>query len=219
MLAWAASPPANALEQATWCARARDALPPVCEGCRAPRPCADERAATWALLGELRLRGGGGARPRSAGPRVKRGEEHSAAAGIPELPAFRYVPYEEKGRRRSQGGGDHRKSKWRRGHQEEENEPITEGEIDVGQLMEIDEDRVNALLQRQHTSAKSMRRKEARKKEKDTSTTLERIARLDPRKRSGEEWVNAEMRGQSFHDMRQQVIEARKRMGQASLVN
>ena len=89
----------------------------------------------------------------------------------------------------------------------------------MGQLMEIDEDRVNALLQRQHTSAKSMRRKEARKKEKDTSTTLERIARLDPRKRSGEEWVNAEMRGQSFHDMRQQVIEARKRMGQASLVN
>ena len=160
----------------------------------------------------------------STGPPEMGKDRQKKAAGSapsnPEVPVFRYVPYVEK-----RGRLSHRKSKMRRKFAEEgdeEEELMVNGEGDgsgdVPGQIDIDEDRVKALLLRQRSSAKSLRRKEARRKEKDMSTTLEQMARFDPRKRTGEEWVNAEMRGQSFHAMRQEVIEVRARM-EASLMS
>jgi len=185
-----------------------------------PSPCSYTRCPPSRLghaPAALRLRGGA----TLAGKQAGRGgpDRQGAAAGAEprgvEMPVFRYVPYDEKVARRS--GGDHRNSKWRKDPREraEEKEEAAAAaqteDIDVEQLLKIDEDKVAALLQRQHVSAKSLRRKRARKRAKDTASTLEEVARFDPRKRTAEEWIDAEMRGQSFHEMRQQVIETRTR--------
>lgn len=207
----------------TWDARARHCARLGCADCRKHRPFADLRMpAIWPRKGGLRLRGGGPL--SSTGPPEMGKDRQKKAAGSapsnPEVPVFRYVPYVEK-----RGRLSHRKSKMRRKFAEEgdeEEELMVNGEGDgsgdVPGQIDIDEDRVKALLLRQRSSAKSLRRKEARRKEKDMSTTLEQMARFDPRKRTGEEWVNAEMRGQSFHAMRQEVIEVRARM-EASLMS
>jgi hypothetical protein len=95
------------------------------------------------------------------------------------MPVFRYVPYKEDSRR-STRGGDHRNSKWRqdpRKDEEEVKEQQDDG-IDMAQLMNIDEKKVAELLQRQSTSAKSIKRKKNRKKEKDVATTLEQVIYL-----------------------------------------
>ena len=185
-----------------------------------PSPCSYTRCPPSRLghaPAALRLRGGA----PLAGKQAGRGgpDRQGAPAGAEprgvEMPVFRYVPYDEKVARRS--GGDHRNSKWRkdpreRAEEKEEAAAAAQSEdIDVEQLLKIDEDKVAALLQRQHVSAKSLRRKRARKRAKDTASTLEEVARFDPRKRTAEEWIDAEMRGQSFHEMRQQVIETRMR--------
>ena len=160
--------------------------------------------AAWADLhfDALRLRGGlSQYRSAAHGARARPGGAGAGHAAL-EMPVFRYVTCEEDKRR---AGGDHRNSKWRKDHrQEEETEEADDG-IDTTQLMQIDEEKVAALLQRHKVSAKSLRRNKARKLQKDLASTLEEMARFDPRKRTGEEWVNIEMGAQSFHRMRQEV--------------
>ena len=192
----------------------------VGERARPPGPYSETRPAPSRLgpaSAALRLRGGAPLAGKQAGRRGLDREITAAAAGPTgvEMPIFRYVPYNETEARRSRGGGDHRNSKWRkdpreRAEEAEEAAAARADDTDMAQLLEIDEDKVAALLQRQQVSAKSLRRKRARKRAKDMASTLEEVARFDPRKRTAEEWIDAEMRGQSFHEMRQQVIESRR---------
>jgi len=121
-------------------------------------------------LSALRLRGGKSPRMGAVrGPRT--GGATAVSPPALEMPVFRYVPCEENDSRRSRGGGDHRNSKWRKDprQQEEEEEEAAaaaaaDENVDITQLMEIDEDKIAALLQRQQASAKSLRRKAARLK-------------------------------------------------------